>query len=168
MSFRTTIAAALTACLLLVGRAADAEPALWAAHGPNSTVYLFGTIHVLRSDTVWRSPKIAAAFAKAMGIPTGVAAFEPMRPWLVAVALSVGPMLKAGFETASQQLHYFADLPEALQVAYLRHVLDDSPKAASTLNGLYDTLILKRNVAWADRLAARLQQPGISRYSRMN
>jgi uncharacterized protein len=263
MSFRTTIAVALTACLLLVARAAEAEPALWAAHGPNSTVYLFGTVHVLRSNTVWRSPKIAAAFArsgdlwletadgggdqaevrelalqlgvdparplskslapddvrrvddaaKAMGIPTGEAAFEPMRPWLVAVALSVGPMFKAGFdpsrgvdrqlradavaqskpiagfETSSQQLHYFADLPEALQVAYLRHVLDDSANAASTLNGLidawaagdvdalgrleakafneserplYDTLILKRNVAWADRLAARLQQPGIS------
>jgi uncharacterized protein YbaP (TraB family) len=262
MSFRTTIAAALAACLLLVARVAEAEPALWAAHGPNSTVYLFGTVHVLRSDSVWRSPKIAAAFArsadlwletadgatdaaaqsltiqlgldpsrplskaiaaddvrrvddaaKAMGVPTGAAAFEPMRPWLVAVALSVGPMLRAGFdpargvdrqlradalaqskpisgfETASQQLHYFADMPDALQVAYLHHVLDDYANGPAILNGLvdawaagdvdalarletnafneaerplYDTLIRKRNAEWADRLATRLQKPGIS------
>jgi uncharacterized protein len=263
MSFRTKIAAAFAAGLLLVARAAEAEPALWAAHGPNSTVYLFGTVHVLRSDTVWRSPKIDAAFAragdlwletadgggdaaaardltlqlgfdparplsksltpddvrrvddaaKAMGVPTGEAAFEPMRPWLVAVALTVGPMLKAGFdpargvdrqlradalaqskpiagfETAAQQLHYFADLPDAQQVAYLRHVLDDYVNGPATLGGLvdawaagdvdalarleanafndserplYETLILKRNREWADRLAARLQRPGVS------
>ena len=263
MAFRTPTAAVLAACLLLVAQAAEAEPALWAAHGPNSTVYLFGTVHVLRPDTPWRSPKVAAAFArsadlwletadggtdaaaaqsltlqlgfdpahplsksiaaddvrrvddaaKAMGVPTGEAAFEPMRPWLVAIALSVGPMLKAGFdpargvdrqlradavaqskpiagfETAAQQVHYFADMPDALQVAYLHHVLDDYANGPAVLNGLvdawaagdvdalarletnafteserplYDTLIRKRNTEWADRLAARLQNPGIS------
>ncbi|CAN5382147.1 TraB/GumN family protein [soil metagenome] len=40
-----------------------AEPALWAVHGKDSTVYLFGTVHVLRKDAAWRSPKIDAAFA---------------------------------------------------------------------------------------------------------
>jgi uncharacterized protein YbaP (TraB family) len=260
MSFKATIAAVIAACLLLGARAADAEPALWAVHGPNSTVYLFGTVHVLRPETVWRSPKIAAAFAsaadlwletaddpagaqglamqlgidpahplsktitaadvqrvddaaKAMGIPAGEAALEPLRPWLVALALTTGPIVKAGFdpksgvdgrlradavaaskpvtgfESAAQQLRFFADLPEAQQVAYLHHVLDDYAKAPLILNklvdswaagdvdalarleaeafnesdrALYATLIVNRNTAWADRLVTRLQQPGIS------
>ena len=261
MSSRIPAAAVFAACLLLVARIAQAEPALWSAHGPRSTVYLFGTVHVLKPGTVWRSPKIAAAFAsagdlwletaedpktaqalalelgfdtahrlsallgpadtlrvddavKAMGIPAGEAAFEPLRPWFAAVALTAGPMLKAGFdpaggvdgslradalaqskpiagfETAAQQLHYFADLPDAIQIGYLRHVLDDYAKAPAMLDELvtawangdvdtlarinassmndagdrfvYDTLIRKRNLAWADRLVARLQQPGVS------
>jgi uncharacterized protein YbaP (TraB family) len=262
MPFRLKIAAFIAACLLCLARAADAEPALWVAHGPNSTVYLFGTIHVLRSDTAWRSPKIAGAFAKAsdlwletadggdakaaqglalqfgidplhplsstlsaddvqrvdaaaksMGIAAGAAALEPMRPWLAAVTLTFGPIMKAGFdpargvdkllreealaqskpisgfESTAQQVHFFADMPEALQVVYLRHVLDDYAKAPVTLTALvaawstgdvdaiarleaeafrdndrsiYEQLILKRNTAWAERLATRLQQPGVS------
>jgi uncharacterized protein YbaP (TraB family) len=41
---------------------ASAEPALWKVQGPHATVYLFGTVHVLKSTTQWRSPKIQAAF----------------------------------------------------------------------------------------------------------
>lgn len=47
------------------GRAA-AEPALWRVQGPHATVYLFGTIHVLKPNLGWESPKIAAAL-KASG-----------------------------------------------------------------------------------------------------
>lgn len=41
---------------------ASAEPALWKIQGPHATVYLFGTIHALKSTTQWQSPKIQAAF----------------------------------------------------------------------------------------------------------
>lgn len=41
---------------------ASAEPALWKLQGPHATVYLFGTVHVLKSTTQWRSPRIQAAF----------------------------------------------------------------------------------------------------------
>lgn len=51
--------------LCLFATPALAEPALWAVRGKDSTVYLFGTVHVLRKDTNWRSPKIDAAFARA-------------------------------------------------------------------------------------------------------
>ena len=37
---------------------ARAEPALWVAHTPTATVYLFGTVHLLTGKTVWRSPRI--------------------------------------------------------------------------------------------------------------
>lgn len=38
-----------------------AEPALWKIHDADSTIYLFGTIHVLKPSTVWRSPRIDKA-----------------------------------------------------------------------------------------------------------
>lgn len=50
--------------LVLVVPAA-AEPALWKVQGPHATVYLFGTVHVLKSTTQWRTPKFDAAFASA-------------------------------------------------------------------------------------------------------
>ncbi len=37
-------------------------PALWVVKDADSTLYLFGTIHVLRPDTPWGSAKVDAAF----------------------------------------------------------------------------------------------------------
>lgn len=45
------------------GTSAQAEPGLWVAHGPNSTIYLFGTIHLLRPGQQWETPRVAAALA---------------------------------------------------------------------------------------------------------
>ncbi|MEH0197942.1 TraB/GumN family protein [Caulobacter sp. CCNWLY153] len=38
-----------------------ADPALWKIQDHDSTIYLFGTVHVLRPETQWRSPKLDAA-----------------------------------------------------------------------------------------------------------
>lgn len=43
--------------------AAFAAPGLWVAKSGNSTVYLFGTIHILQQGGDWQSPEIAKAFA---------------------------------------------------------------------------------------------------------
>lgn len=59
---RRLAAAAAVASLLAVGPAA-AEPALWAIRDHDSTIYLFGTVHVLRPQTDWRSPKVTKALA---------------------------------------------------------------------------------------------------------
>jgi uncharacterized protein YbaP (TraB family) len=45
----------------LIPENAFAEPALWKVEGPQATVYLFGTVHVLKPGVVWRSDKIDAA-----------------------------------------------------------------------------------------------------------
>ncbi len=37
-------------------------PALWVVSDEDSTLYLFGTVHVLRPDTAWGSPVVDAAF----------------------------------------------------------------------------------------------------------
>jgi len=51
------------ASVLALGFAGSAlaEPALWAIKDHDSTIYLFGTIHVLKPDTPWRSAKIDQA-----------------------------------------------------------------------------------------------------------
>lgn len=56
-------AAAGLASVLVLGFAGSAlaEPALWAIKDQDSTIYLFGTIHVLKPDTSWRSAKIDQA-----------------------------------------------------------------------------------------------------------
>jgi uncharacterized protein len=176
----------------------QAEPALWVVKGPHATVYLFGTVHVLKKDEPWRTEKIDKAIkqsgslwleipnvddpqsmqpiimqlgldqahplstkltkeqvdkldkiAKSIGMPNGEGALEPLKPWLAAITLSVAPIMQAGydpnsgvesvlkpefdkagkpvkgFETAEQQIHYFADLSDKAQVDYLTSELDD-------------------------------------------
>jgi uncharacterized protein YbaP (TraB family) len=57
------------AALLSIGSAAQAKapqvarPALWAVSDPDTTIYLFGTIHLLPSDLKWRTPKLDQALA---------------------------------------------------------------------------------------------------------
>jgi hypothetical protein len=177
---------------------APAEPALWVVKGPHATVYLFGTVHVLKKDEPWRTEKIDKAIkqsgslwleipnvddpqamqpiimqlgldgahplstkltkeqvekldkiAKGIGMPNGEGALEPLKPWLAAITVSVAPIIQAGydpnsgvesvlkpefdkagkpvkgFETAEQQIHYFADLSDKAQVDYLTSELDD-------------------------------------------
>lgn len=43
-------------------QASMAEPALWVIRDADSTLYLFGTAHLLRPATVWETPRVMAAF----------------------------------------------------------------------------------------------------------
>jgi uncharacterized protein YbaP (TraB family) len=226
------------AILFAVGIAApaSAEPALWKVQGPHATVYLFGTVHILKSTTQWRTPKIEEAFTSAGSlweeVPNAddVAAMQPLlmqlgldpahplssqltddgkaklaafeaayglppqgiemfRPWLAAMTFSVIPMTKAGydpksgvdtvlrtmaraqnkpmmgFETAEQQMHYLADLPQQTQLDYLLFTLGNAEQETGKLGDLVD--------AWAAGDTAKLemllnvglakQQPGLYR-----
>jgi uncharacterized protein YbaP (TraB family) len=58
-------ALALVAVLAMGASPVLAEPALWAIKDKDSTIYLFGTVHVLKPSTQWRSPKITKAFQDA-------------------------------------------------------------------------------------------------------
>ena len=59
-------AACRSACLasLTVFGSAAAEPALWAIRDGKSTIYLFGTFHLLQTGTDWQSPKIVKAYTR--------------------------------------------------------------------------------------------------------
>jgi uncharacterized protein YbaP (TraB family) len=57
---RLLIAAAAT----FIATPAMASPSLWVVKAPRSTVYLFGTIHLLPPGLEWRSPALKRAFHK--------------------------------------------------------------------------------------------------------
>lgn len=49
----------------VVPQADGAGPALWVVSDADSTIYLFGTVHVLRPTTAWGSARVDAAFDSA-------------------------------------------------------------------------------------------------------
>jgi uncharacterized protein YbaP (TraB family) len=253
----TTLAAlALAATALLVPAAAAlAEPALWVAHTPTTTVYLFGSVHMLKPTVVWKTAKLESALAasqelwlevanfddtaavqplvlqlgldrehplstklndaqkaKLATVLTGLGlpptAFEPLRPWLAGVSLSILPLQKAGydpksgvelalktqalakglpvkgFETLEQQIHFFADMTPAEELAFFDESLDEGAEGLQMIDkleaaweagdvaavnqqmtkdmtpALYQLLLVKRNIGFADQIEARMKQPG--------
>jgi uncharacterized protein YbaP (TraB family) len=50
--------------LSLLASTAVAQPGLWVARNDHATVYLFGTVHLLPSDTNWTSPALDKALAE--------------------------------------------------------------------------------------------------------
>jgi uncharacterized protein YbaP (TraB family) len=96
--------------------------------------------------------KLAAA-AQTVGMST--VQLDRMRPWLAGLALTLAPLVKAGydpksgvdvvlkaaadqkgepvkgFETSEQQVRYLADLPQDQQIAFLKDTLDDFDKAST-------------------------------------
>ncbi|CAN5297324.1 TraB/GumN family protein [soil metagenome] len=64
---QTAVAEAPAAARLVVP-ATGAGPALWVIKEADSTLYLFGTVHVLRPTTAWGSAKVDAAFDAASDV----------------------------------------------------------------------------------------------------
>ena len=63
---------ALVAVLAAGASPVLAEPALWVVKDKDSTIYLFGTIHVLKPTIQWRSTKITKAFEAADDLVTEI------------------------------------------------------------------------------------------------
>ncbi len=61
LNLRRVAAGLISVLALGFAGTALAEPALWKIQDADSTIYLFGTIHVLKPSTVWRSPRIDKA-----------------------------------------------------------------------------------------------------------
>ncbi len=66
-----------------------ARPALWQVTGPNATIYLFGTIHLLPADVRWFDGAVAQAFAQSGTLVTEILDPTPdrMRPILASTAM---------------------------------------------------------------------------------
>lgn len=60
---RTLTASALAAVTALVAAPAFAQPAVWTVKDADSTLYILGTVHLLRPETQWHSDKLDAAIA---------------------------------------------------------------------------------------------------------
>lgn len=61
---RRMFAAAGAGLVLLAAQPAFADPAMWVVKDKDSTIYLLGTVHILKPETKWRTPKIDAAIAE--------------------------------------------------------------------------------------------------------
>jgi len=253
-------ALALVALLALAATPAFAAPSLWVIKDKDSTIYLFGTVHVLKPQTAWRSARITRAFtaaddvvmeieqpedpkamqplmlrygvdrdrplsaklspetygklrAAAQGMGFAPQAIDVMRPWLAALTVSLTPLLRAGydpesgveklltkeaaaagkpisaFETAEQQVRFFADMTPSQELELLESTLadvDEGPAkvdalvaawAAGDQQGLerqmidemrrdypdlYRLLLVDRNRDWAGQLKTRLAGSGVS------
>ncbi len=59
------VVSALLAACMLWSAAARAEPPLWIVRSGTATVYLFGTVHMLPHDIVWRTPRLDDALSSA-------------------------------------------------------------------------------------------------------
>ena len=157
--------------------------------------------------------QVAKLTKAATGLPGGEAMLESMKPWLAGMMISLAPVLQAGydpssgvetelkpeftsankpvkgFETAEQQLHYFADMSNKAQLNFLKSELDGADNAADkfkelvaawyagdvakldVLNNsdfrskypdLYQTLIVKRNQNFATQIQEMLKDDGVS------
>jgi uncharacterized protein YbaP (TraB family) len=195
-------------------------PALWKVADEDTTIYLFGTVHVLPKDLEWYDATIAEAFdssgtivteipmdaaseaqmaqltqAKGMlpagttlrsllnaeqtaaytaamgkiGIP--VEAFDPVKPWLAGLTLSILPLMQQGYdpnsgvekvllakaegkekgalETAEFQLGIFDGMTQEAQVAFMMEAATGIDEVKPTL----DRMVAEWAKGDADRLA---------------
>jgi uncharacterized protein YbaP (TraB family) len=239
--------------------AARAEPAMWVIRDKDSTIYLIGTLHLLRHETEWNAAKVKktvsesselwlevadiddqasvapliaqygidrektlssklnatqkeklAKLAATYSVP--LATLEPMKPWMAALMFAVLPLQKAGydpnagidrllkaqaekegakiygFETAEEQVRFFAELPESEQIAFLEETLGDAEKGMAQLEKLakawidgdnetignilvnefkkeapavYKKFLVQRNIAWSEKIIEILKGSGV-------
>lgn len=237
------------AASIVLAVAARAEPAMWVIRDKDSTIYLIGTLHLLRHETEWNSAKVKktvtesselwlevadmddqasvapliaqygidrektlssklnatqkeklAKVAATYSVP--LSSLEPMKPWMAALMFAVLPLQKAGydpnagidrllkaqaekegdkiygFETAEEQVRFFAELPEPEQIAFLDETLGDAEKGMAQLEKLAkawidgdnetignilvnefkkeapvvcEKFLVQRNIAWSER-----------------
>ena len=114
----------------------------------------------------------------ARSIGGSAAQFDPLRPWLVALSLSVAPLVKAGYDPASgvelilkhraeeagkpvtgmetidQQVEILAGLSQDTQLAFLRSTLEDFDEATTELDALVD--------AWASGDVEAIDRIGVA------
>ncbi|AQR60796.1 TraB/GumN family protein [Brevundimonas sp. LM2] len=115
--------------------------------------------------------------AAAQTIGARAAQLDPLRPWLVALSLSVAPLLKAGydpksgvelilkaraeaagkpvtgFETIDRQVSILAGLSEETQLDFLRATLEEVEDATAELDALVE--------AWASGDVASIERLGV-------
>ncbi len=234
----------------------DPDPALWVVNDEDTTIYLFGTVHILKPGLTWFDEAVKEAFDASdelviemiepdpaammkivndmaidrTGVPLRdklseedradyeaaltslnlpVAAFDPLKPWFASVSLSLVPLMKSGYDTNSgvedaltsrakarnmkvigletpeQQLGFFDNLPEDVQIRFLNFNVDTIDDMADGMENmvahwananitalaelmnagleekiLYETLLSNRNANWAVWVDERMDQPG--------
>lgn len=192
---------ALDSSKVLYLEAADINPA---TVQPLVLKYGLDPAHPLSDKLSPQENALLQQAAEQIGMPGGAAAMNVMKPWLASLTISTAPLLKAGYdpklgvdkqlqaamkqagkpvkglETARQQIMFFVDMPESVQLHLLRQSLHDYAHAKTQLSAivdaweqgdvgaiaqtivaklkdrsprLYRTLLVNRNHIWAQQIA---------------
>ena len=80
------------ALLLLLPAAAIADPALWVVKDADTTIYLFGTVHLMPKDADWRYPALEHALADSQMLYIELTDDDPVN--------IAGLVLRLGMDTA--------------------------------------------------------------------
>ena len=99
MTFLPRIIAALALCLALPALAEtptpattpEVHPALWRVSDADTTIYLFGTIHVLPDGVEWMKGQVATAFAGSQELVTELSDADPARTQAIVMDKAVLP-----------------------------------------------------------------------------
>lgn len=182
-------------------------PALWKVSDEDTTIYLFGTVHVLPKELVWYDAEIDAALSASDTVVTEIRmdpeseaamgqlaqsrgvftdgttlrsllneeqtasyeaalaglgappqAFDPLKPWLAGLTLSLVPLIQQGYdpnsgvdkviisqagertqealETAEFQIDIFDGLPQEAQVAFMMEAVTGMSKVKETIDSM--------------------------------
>lgn len=206
----------------------NASPAIWALSDADTTIYLFGSVHMMKPGVRWFDKEVKAAFDRSdelvleiteedpakmaaivgrlapnPGQPVSTllppklrdryfaalktynlpaAAMDGVKPWLVAINLSVAPLQKLGYrddigvektltvaaktagkpisglETSEQQLGFFDSMPQPVQIAYLSTTVEDLPKVEGEFAKLMDNWAKGRPDALAKQLNESIKE----------
>ncbi|MEE8610646.1 MAG: TraB/GumN family protein [Sphingomonas aquatilis] len=93
----------------------DADPALWVVKGKQTTIYLFGTIHVLKPGLTWFDEAVKSAFDKADEVKLEIVMPDQATMQGLVQATGVAP---AGTPPLTQRL------PEGKRAAFAKAVTD--------------------------------------------
>lgn len=77
--------------LLLLPVAALAQPALWVVKDADTTIYLFGTVHLLPNDTDWRYPALDQALAASDSLTIELTDDDPVRMQALVLRYGLDP-----------------------------------------------------------------------------
>jgi uncharacterized protein YbaP (TraB family) len=234
MKLRSLLALTALPCALLAAQPALADnhaghtaaapaakgPALWKVADKDTTIYLFGTVHVLPKETEWYDATIATALegsdilvteipmdpaseaamtqlAQTKGVlPAGTTlrslltpeqtaiytaalgkigipaeAFDPLKPWLAGLTLSILPLMQQGYdpssgvekvllskvgdkpkgalETAEFQLGIFDGMPQDAQITFLI----EAAEGTDEIKPMLDRMVAEWVEGDADQLA---------------
>lgn len=99
-----------------------AAPALWRVSGPQSELYLFGTIHALAPDTAWRTPAYDAAYRRADTIwfETDVSGADPQMLSAIMQRYGVDPDRRLSQKLAPADLKALGRAADLGRIDHLR------------------------------------------------
>ncbi|WP_266160658.1 TraB/GumN family protein [Dyella silvatica] len=90
---------------LALASSAIAHPALWVAKNEHATVYLFGTVHLLPSETDWSSPQLDKALEQSQRLSIELVDDDAatMQPLVLKLGLDTAHPLSSKLDPADQE-----------------------------------------------------------------